>query len=303
MVPEAARIAYRISVDGVTESRSDTQLKDFKAFFEGTELNAENFADFITRGGEGRLSMSVGAYEGEGGATGGPSAAPMDMTMAGDGASAEIAFADGRAVYRATAGRMSYKVALEAPPPFSGGELEIAGAEAALEFPVAKSGAAAPYAMAIRLDGVALGEDLWATFDPAKGIDRTPIDVNLDVGGDARVIFNIGDESFGQAPLDVETMEIRDLSLTGLGVSAVATGDLKIAGDASRPDGEVHFELRGAFALIDNLASAGLLPREQGEFFKALALGLAKQGDGPDHLIADIEAQNGEITVNGQRVR
>lgn len=298
-----ARIAYRLSVDGVTESRSDTVMNDVAATFAGDELSADDFADFVRRGGEGRFSMTIGAYESDGGTSGGPSAAPMAVTVSGVETSADVAVADGRAAYRASAGAMKYNVELEAPPPFAGGAFAIGGARASLEFPVAKAAAAAPYAMLVDLKGVALGEEIWAAFDPAAAIDRTPLDVNLDIGGDARVIFELGEDSFGQAPLDVETMEIRNMSISGLGASAVASGELEIAGDASRPDGNVHIELRGALALLDKLVAAGLLPPQQGVIFRSMALGLARQGDEPDHLIADIEAANGAVSVNGQRLQ
>ena len=301
MTAATARVAYRLSVDGVSESRSDTKMTGFGATFRGAALDADTLADFLARDGEAYLTMKIESYEGTGGSSGGPSAPPFDLTMTGDETTAEVVLAEGRARYVAAAGAVDYKFEMEGPMP--GGALTIGGMTAAFEMPLKKAEDAGPYLMQMRLDDMAISEELWGMFDPAGQLQRTPVDMNIDLGGKARIIFDLGAESFGQPPVDVETLEIRELMVDGLGFNAHATGALDIAGVAANPEGDVHLELRGAYQLIDQLSAAGLLPPGQGEMAKAMAGGFAIQGDGPDHLIADIAIKDGGMTINGKPIQ
>lgn len=294
----AARVAYRLSVDGVSETRSDTTMNDFSASFRGAALDADTLADFLARDGEAYLTMKIGSYEGTGGSSGGPSAPPFDLTMTGDAISADVTLAGGQARYVTEAGAVDYRFEMEGPMP--GGALTIGGMTAAFEMPLKKAENAGAYLIQMKLDQMAISDELWGMFDPTSQLQRTPVDMNVDLGGKARIIFDLGAENFGQSPIDVETLEIREVRIDGLGFNAHATGELDIAGVAANPEGDIHLELRGAFQLIDQLSAAGLLPPGQGEMAKAMAMGFAVEGDGPDHLIADIAVKDGGMTINGK---
>ena len=302
LTASSSRIAYRFSVDGgVVESRSDTTMSDVEIKGAIDNLNAEDLADFLAKNGRAEFVMKIGAYEGAGGVTGGPSSPPFDYSGSGAASSAELSVIDGRARYAASNGAMSGTFETGPPAPFPGGAVRLGDASVLLEMPLKKADAPQPYALSMRFDGFEMGDVVWDAFDPGAKIERTAINLNMDFGGVMTVQFDLGGNSFGSSPVDVETLEIRDVSIDGLGVSALANGELEVAGDARQPEGTVHVEVSGAFALMDRMTEAGLLPPGQGDFFKAIAMGFARVGEGgPDHLVADIAAADGGVSINGK---
>lgn len=298
-----ARIEYVFSPDGVAESRSSTTMRGVTATFSGERLAAGGLAGFIEAGGDATLTIAVESADGVTSTTGGPGAPSLDYEVKSGPANADIAASEGRVRYTAKAAKARYALATEQPSLLPSGALTVGEADFLIDIPVAKTEDAAPYSIRLGFADVALDDGVWATFDPEAKIDRTPLTLEADLSGEARVIHALGGDSFGEPPIDLETLDISRLSLTGLGASLEATGALTIPGDAATPEGEVTVEARGIFALLDRIGAAGLMPPGQIEIYKALALGYARQGDGPDHLIAEIETSRFGLSVNGKQVR
>ena len=297
---DAASLSYRLSPDGgVTESRSSTSMDGLKVGFEADFRGAESLADFLAADGAARLDISANAYRGEGGNTGGPSSPPVTATFVGGVTAAEISVRDGRARYAGRAEGIDSTMLFEAPAPFPGGEMKLGAVDVAMEMPLKLTGETERYALTMELAVLEVGESLWGLFDPGALIERTPVEFGLALGGDARVLTDFRQQTPGQPPIDLETLEIDKLSLDALGVSARASGTLDIAGDAGRPDGAVTLSLTGALGLLDQLGTAGVFPPQIAEAYKALILQYAREV-GEDQLEAEIVSRNGAVSINGQ---
>lgn len=296
---EEMELSYQFSLDQVSETRSASLLHDVEVVFEGDTLNAASVADFLSQDGAFDLRIRTGAYQVSSGSSGGPSQAPSTMDMSMAASEMAMVLKDGRARYAAEASGVAYGMQVAEPAaPLGAGAAETLSIE--MEMPLLRSPDPAPYAFRIALTGLTLDDSVWSMADPTGAFERTPFDLELDLGGVMRVIADLGAESLGQPPVDVETLEIRKARLTGLGAVAEATGALDIAGDAGLPLGEVALDVRGLLALIDKAASAGLIPLEAAALYRAQANELGRQGDGPDHLLADIVLTREGATINGR---
>ncbi|MEL7465215.1 MAG: DUF2125 domain-containing protein, partial [Pseudomonadota bacterium] len=297
------RNAYRITEDGVQEISSDQTYSGLNVSYATDTPFTGDVEAFLAEAVErGRVELTIAASgtTGASGVTGGPSAPPMDFTGVSGALEGVFSIIDGRIRYAVKADATDVTMAFGAPSPFPGGKVTFGDMAFDLTAPMRKADGPQPYKMTMNVAGVEMDEAIWAAFDAGGAIPRGPIALNIDIGGAARVLFGIGENTFGQTPLDVETLEIRDVSLEGMGVAAAATGALEIAGDASQPEGDVRLDVWGAFALLDAATAAGLLPPGQGDLYKQLALSFAQVGDdGPDHLVADISTKDGGVSVNG----
>ena len=293
-------VAYVISPDGVSENASNTVMKDVGIEFAATGLNAEDLPGFIAAGGEGKFVMTASSFTGDGRSTGGPSAQVFDMSSVGDELAFEIEVKDGRVRYAGEGGAGVTTIKSQDESSFPGGDIAYSGADIRFEMPIKKGDGPEPYALVFKFDGMTAEESLWAMFDPSGAISRDAAAVSVVLGGDIRLLADLGDESFGGEPFDVETLRIEEIKISGLGVEATATGELDISGDASLPDGEVDVEVRGAFALLDGLSEVGMIPPGVGDLYRQMALEFVELGDGPDHLIAKIQARNGVTSINGR---
>ncbi|MEM7544334.1 MAG: DUF2125 domain-containing protein [Pseudomonadota bacterium] len=297
MTAAEMEIVYRISLDGVVESNSASTLQDVKVAFSGEGVNTENLAQFIESGGTADFSYSAASYTGTGGNSGGPSAPPINVDIAGGLTTAVVSVRDGRVAYSADAADIDYDMKMEGP--LEDGGATLSGMAMRFEMPVSASPDAGPYEIVMTLSELALDEPVWALFDPGRAIARTPMNVSIDLGGRVRILSGLGASSSGQSPVDVETLDIRDLSIDGAGVAAKVAGALDIAGNAALPDGDIKVEVSGALALIDKMATGGVIPQEAAELYKTLVQSYARPGPGPDDLIAEIEVDNGVVLVNG----
>lgn len=304
LVADLMETGYRFSADGVSEVFSSGVTEGVDLSFNGTALDSEGIAEFLERGGVAELRFVADGYSMSGGSTGGPSRPPYTMEISGGRSEGVVAFGEGRARYSADVETMRYEMEMDEPAPVAGGGA-LGRLGVTLEMPLERTSTPEPYALSLAIDELEVDEGLWALVDPASGLKHGPMSVDLELGGVVRLLVDLGvGAAAGQSPVDVESVEIRSAALEGLGVRARATGTLDIAGDAATPDGEINLDVTGVLGLIDDLARAGLVPRQQAEVYKMIALQVGRAGDGgPDHLIADVEMRDGAMIVNGQRLR
>ncbi|MEX2520867.1 MAG: DUF2125 domain-containing protein, partial [Paracoccaceae bacterium] len=299
MDADEMEVAYQFSLDQVSETKSVSLIRDLAVVFEGAALDSDNVTDFLGAEGAFDLRIRTGAYKATGSSSGGPSQAPFAMEMTVDTSDTAIVIREGRARYATETSGVVYGVQSVTPPAsLGGGAAEKLSVE--MELPLRRSLDPGPYAFRLGLAGMTLDDTLWSMADPSGAFERTPFELAVEFGGDMRVIADLGAESFGQPPIDVETLEIRKARLSGLGVIAEATGALDIAGDAAQPLGEVALDIRGLLALIDKVAAAGLIPLETAALYRTQAATFGRKGDGPDHLLADIVLTRDGATINGR---
>lgn len=304
LTADEMELGYRISLDGVSEMFTSGVTKGVDLSFSGAALDSEDMTAFLNRGGEAEAKFAAASYEGISGSSGGPSQPPLSVAMTGGASAADISVRDGRARYAAKAEALDYSVEMQPPAPLTEGAATMKRFEMSFDMPVKRAPEPEAYTLAIAIEDLAADDALWALADPGAAIARTPLSLDLDLGGLMRILVDLGGGAGGgQSPVDVETLDIKTATLTGLGVTATATGALEIAGDASTPDGEIALEIVGALALIDSLAAAGVVPPQQAQAYKSMAEALGRRGDEPDQLLADIVMSDGEMSVNGQRLR
>lgn len=289
--------SYAAAPDKVTVTRTKIRVGSIDAAFKGEGLNAETFHDFYSHNGKADLSVTFANSDLTSESTGGPSEAPYVMRFKALSSGVTAKIGDGRTKYGLTMNDGAY--AMESEASEATGGANIGSLSMALDMPINRAPGVQPYALQLSIAGLAPDETFWKTTDPNGLIARTPISIEADLAGDALVLADLGEQSFEQAPVEVKTLEIRKLHLTGLGAAAEATGVLDLSGNAMMPDGELSLDLRGAVALIEGLVKAGIVPPEV-MTVAGVTLQLAEPGDGSDHFTADIRVSNGAMTVNGR---
>ena len=218
--------------------------------------------------------------------------------------------------YGGSTGAFSARVeAPEIPVPIS---LSGAGVEARLLMPLLKGEAAQDAALRLAIRDFTLADDLWSLFDPAAALPRDPMTLDMDLTAMAKIAFEFldfrallgGAEPVG-LPVMVETATLNGFTLKAVGGEITGTGaftfdydDWETYPGMPAPEGETHFVIRGANALIGKLVEMGVMKEEEAMPARMGLMMFAKPGEGEDVLVSDIEVKKtGEITANGMRVK
>jgi hypothetical protein len=177
---------------------------------------------------------------------------------------------------------------------------------------ISKAIAAEDYAVFARMEGLTLAEAVWAAFDPDAVFPRDPMTAALALSGQMVEKPLTAELAFGDAaPVDVLSMSLDDLRLSGLGVDLTGTGaltfdnsDLVTFDGAPAPEGTLAFAATGITALLDKAAAAGMIPIEE---LTGLRFGLAfiakPDAADPDSLTSRIEFRDKSLYLNGIKLR
>ncbi|MEM9012703.1 MAG: DUF2125 domain-containing protein [Pseudomonadota bacterium] len=187
-------------------------------------------------------------------------------------------------------------------PPMS---VSFGGLRAAGDMPMTKTPEVAPMDFRLEIEDLVLAEEVWALFDPGEALPRDPANLELDVSGLMRWLFDplsIQPEPVVTAPVEVTRLEDSRLALSLLGAEAEAEGTLDIdwSGPAPVADGQVAVRLVRVIEMLDTLAAARLLPPQQVQLPRAMLLGFTRQGESPEERLVDLQFKNGQVTANGQ---
>ncbi len=295
-------IGYRYSPDGVNESSNLSEMTGVRIDVETRALSNGDLGAILANDGFAKVTFTADTYKGTGASSGGPSAAPVSVIHQGGETTAELSIADGRARYAGEVRDADVKVDMQAPGPFSAVAFRLGGFEMAMEMPLKQAEAPQPYAIKLELDDLEIDPTIWAAFDPEEKLDRSAMQVEIDITGGARVLTDFLGAQLTQSPIDLETLEIEEFELEALGVEAKAKGAFEIAGDASRSDGEMELTVEGGLALLDNLAAAGLVPVEALGAYQALIAQFTVRDGDDDKLTTKIESRRGSVRINGRIV-
>ncbi|MFV0472863.1 MAG: DUF2125 domain-containing protein [Pikeienuella sp.] len=298
---KADKLSYALdlSVDQVIGMTTTTELTDIAASFSGDGLDAQDMPGFIAGDGAAEGAIETGAQRVTISNSGGPGQPPY--TIGYEAASSRVAAAlgKGRVRYEVRSGGILYSMKSEGDG--FAGDIALGATDLMLDMPLRQG--VAPYQITLGVKDLTADEALWSNLDPARQLDRAPIALDLDLGGDLRVLADIGSSSLGSPPVDLERLEIRKLHAEALGVTAEASGDVEMSGGGQPRKGEIALDLKGALQLVDKLEAGGLIPPTAAAAFKSSVWRYGRLGDGgPDHILADIRIDNSEMTINGQPV-
>ena len=167
------------------------------------------------------------------------------------------------------------------------------------------------------LQDFTVSEDLWAMVDPTAEMPRDPASLTVDVVGS--VISGIDWLDFAnleaqldqpEPPISLEEITINEISASAVGASMQGDGvftvdlsDLETFDGFPRPEGQASLAVTGANALIDRLTSLGVIGSDEAGMAR-LGLGFIARSTGDDSFETAVEVNpEGQVFVNGQRMR
>ncbi|TNC71791.1 DUF2125 domain-containing protein [Rubellimicrobium roseum] len=184
------------------------------------------------------------------------------------------------------------------------------------EMPLSKTGAPAPWALGLNLTDLALGEEIWAMFDPQAMLPRDPASFVLDLTGTATMLFDLMDPAQAEgmanapSPAEINSANLNNLrvafggaEVTGSGAFTFDNTDTTTFPGMPRPTGALDLQLDGVNGLLDTLVAMGLLPEDQA-MGPRMMLGMFTTATGEDQLTSRIEVtEDGQLLANGQRLQ
>jgi hypothetical protein len=183
--------------------------------------------------------------------------------------------------------------------------------------PVSASDDPQDFTFALAFEGMKLGEEIWAMFDPAEVLPRDPASVSMTLTGQTTLLqdlLNIPELMAldnDDIPLELNALTIKDFLISAAGASLSGTGDFAFNNDdltsfdgMPAPSGTANLQLNGANGLIDRLIEMGLVQESDAMGARMMMGMMTVPGDGDDSLKSEIEVtEDGQISANGQRIK
>lgn len=195
-------------------------------------------------------------------------------------------------------------------------EITIASEVVSLAFDVPLDQGATPqdFSAEARVEGFTVDENVWGIFDPSGALPRDPASVVVALAGKANWLIDVFNPMAGgnvATPAEIYSLDLNEFLISAVGASVTGTGgftfdnsDLVTFNGMPRPSGSVTFEITGANALIDRLASLGFLPDDQAAGARMMLGLFARPGGGEDVLSSTVEVRDdGGVWANGQRLQ
>ncbi len=196
--------------------------------------------------------------------------------------------------------------------------IEISLAEYGLGFamPTGVTGESADFGISFDLVDLSISDSIWDLFDPGKALPRDPATLQIGLAGTAKALYDLFDPMQAaqmdsvEMPYELETLTLETLNIDALGVKVTGDGDFTFDNADMRtfapmpaPEGKATVKISGLNALLDNLVNAGLVPADQ-VMGPRMMMGMFMQNTGDDQMETSVEVTaNGEVKVNGNRVR
>ncbi len=186
-------------------------------------------------------------------------------------------------------------------------------------FPLMAAEGAQPMTLAMTLDDITVNDGTWDLLDSERAIPRDPMRMEFDLAADLLldvdlVNFAALEDAFNVAPSElpvgIETLTLNALNLVMAGVTADGSGAFRFDNDdlatfdgLPRPEGSAEINVTGANTLLDTLVDAGIVPQSEIGMGRMM-LGMFTRPTGDDALSSKLEiTPDGEVRVNGERVR
>lgn len=195
-------------------------------------------------------------------------------------------------------------------------EINLAEYGFGFRMPVGTTEEPADFGLKFDLVDLVIGDVVWDIFDPSKVLSRDPATLEVALTGTARALIDFLDPAQQAAmdstdvPYELSTLSLDTLRImaagalfTGSGAFTFDNSDMQTFAPLPRPEGDATFEITGLNKLLDNLVAMGLVPEED-IMGPRMMMGMFARSTGDDQMAIDIEIEdNGQVKVNGNRVR
>jgi hypothetical protein len=182
--------------------------------------------------------------------------------------------------------------------------------------PVGKTDAPADFGFKFDLIDLVVGDALWNLFDPNNVLPRDPATLQIALSGKAKALIDMLDPSQAaifestEVPFELSSVSLDTLKIMAAGALFTGTGAFTFDNDDTqtfaplpRPEGDASFEITGLNKLLDNLVTMGLVP-EQDVMGPRMMMGMFGRATGDDQMAIDVVvAPDGQVNINGNRVR
>lgn len=299
-----ATFGFVFSGDMVNEVAASGEGENFAVDFARDKHDFESLAAFVASGGDLKLALEIERYRIVTKGSGGPSKPPYENRLEAASANGVFEIGDKRVLYKAAATGATYAIKEEGG---IDGDVEIGLVDVTLAMPVRRG--AGPFQIDVKLDAIDMEESIWKLIDPVNALKRTPVSMEIDLGGELDMLVDLGDlyEADGSAygsPARLNSMTIKALRFEGMGLQAEASGAVDLLPGVGVMGTEVAragltVDVKGAVAWLDQMALAGLMSSAAVEAYAGLLTRYGRAGEEKDHYTADIRINGDETTING----
>ena len=196
--------------------------------------------------------------------------------------------------------------------------IEMSMAEYGVNFrmPVGVTEEPAPFALGFDLVDLEISEMLWSIFDAGAVLPRDPATLQIGISGTAKALVDFLDPAnaevfddtevpFEPYSLSIDTLRVSvaGAQINGGGAFTFDNSDTQTVAPLTRPEGSALVEIIGLNGLLDNLVAMGLVPQDQ-IMGPRMMMGMFARATGDDQMEIEVEVTpNGQVNVNGNRVR
>jgi hypothetical protein len=184
------------------------------------------------------------------------------------------------------------------------------------QMPVGATEEPSDFATSFDLIDLTISDTLWNLFDAGNVLPRDPATIQFALAGKAKALFDMFDPAQAEAiestdiPYEFTSVTLDKLKimaagalLTGDGAFTFDNTDMQTFAPMPRPEGEARIEIAGLNALLDNLVAMGLVP-EADIMGPRMMMGMFARSTGDDQMETSVEVTaDGQVKVNGNRVR
>lgn len=284
-------------------ARIDLTLGDLSMTSEAVAMAVLSLGERIYTGQGAPLEIGYGAGSAEAlfSLTGDPSGSGGQLAAGGADVSGTLLVADGAVRLAADSRATSWEWTPEAGA--STGLLTAAATRLVLALPTVPAETPGAAAFGLGVDALTGDDTFWATLDPNAKLERAPASLQIDLEATMRVTAPLNASRPGPPPLEVSNVLLNRASITALGASLEAEGDVEILQPIMIPLGRISVNGAGLTGLIGDLSRAGLLTPDMvattDAILQVYALPSAEQDTWQTEIGFAIEG----ITVNGLPVQ
>ncbi len=184
------------------------------------------------------------------------------------------------------------------------------------QMPTGTTDEPADFEIGFDLVDLSISDTIWNLFDAGNVLPRDPATIQLALSGKVKTLFDMFDPEqqdalenvempyeLSAATLDTLNIDAAGAKVTGSGDFTFDNTDMQSFAPFPRPEGEATVEITGFNRLLDNLVAMGLVP-EQDVMGARMMVGMFARSTGDDQMETSVEVlPNGQVNVNGNRVR
>lgn len=289
--PEAARTQSRVSANGIavkTEMDAAARAGMAEVLYGGAEGRAR--VTYAFEGAEGQIEVLEDPQGNDGTLSFG--------SATGQGA---LSIAPGLLDLESESTGTVWSLTREGAPD---GGAEAARVQMSYTIPTAPTEDLVAGRFTLALEDVAGTDALWQSVDPGGALNRTPGNLEADIGLTLRLMNRMDRLAPGTSPAyEISNVIVNRMFVQALDAEMEATGDVEILQPGFIPEGSLTIEAAGLTALIESLSKAGLLDPDMRTTAEAILQVYARPADGPDRWESELRIGLEGLTLNGVPVQ